>query len=232
MNQALFLAVCMCASILYTSTVLYLDNGRNGSFHRINVTAEEARVRSVFLISELAAVRVPFDPYGTDTIVYMHIQKTGGSEFLEHLVTGQIPLERVNLSNNSGTLPSPNPNTQSIQLCRTSPTGGWKRGGGYLGNGSTMYLHHELCPRNWEHPNGDTWLVSEKTTAWNCGVHAFYTDFKKCLRNPSIFNRYWKQNKDKLMHLSERNHFHYVVILRHPLLRYISEYLYVSRGAC
>ena len=39
-----------------------------------------------------------------------------------------------------------------LQLCRTSPTGGWKQGGGYLGNGSTMYLHHELCSRNWEHP--------------------------------------------------------------------------------
>ena len=233
MNQVLFLAVCMCASVLYTSVVVYLDNAAGIPTHHINITAEVTRMRSVFSISELAVVRVQFDPYGTDTIVYMHIQKTGGSEFLEHLVTAQIPLERVRLSNDSGTLPTPDPNSQSIQLCRTSSTGGWKRGGGYLGNGTAMMVHHELCPRDWEHPNGDTWLVSEKTTAWSCGVHAFYTDFKKCLRNPSTFNRNTqKTHRDRVMRLSEHNLFHYAVILRHPLLRYISEYLHVSRGAC
>ena len=186
---------------------------------------------------------VPFDPYATDTMVYMHIQKTGGSEFLEHLVTAQIPLEQIKLSNGSKMLlPSiilswsmlgPVINkSQGIPLCRTSSTGGWKRGGDYLGNGSIVIMHHELCPRDWEQPYGDTWLVSEKTTAWACGVHAFYTDFKKCLQNQSRFNLYWRRDKRKVMRLGDHNRFHYVVILRHPLLRYISEYLHVSRGAC
>ena len=183
-------------------------------------------------------VSVPFDPYAMDTMVYMHIQKTGGSEFLEHLVTAQISLERVNISNDSNKLPpswpKPGPNSQFIPLCRTSPTGGWKRDGNYLGNGSVVIIHHELCPRNWEHPNGNTWLVSEKTTAWTCGVHAFYTDFKRCLQYSTIFNRNTrkKYEPDKSLRLSHHNRFHYVVILRHPLLRYISEYLHVSRGAC
>ena len=225
----------MCASVLYTSVIVFLHDGSGNptQYHRINSTAEETRMRSIFTTSKLVAVRGPFDPYGTDTIVYMHIQKTGGSEFLEHLVTVQIPLERVNLSNNSGTLPTPDPNTQSIQLCRTSPTGGWKRSGGFFGNDTPrMYIHHELCPKDWDHPNGNTWLVSEKTTAWNCGVHPFYTDFKKCLRNVSNFNRYWRKAKGRFMHLAEHNHFHYMVMLRHPLLRYSSEYLQVARGAC
>ena len=43
-------------------------------------------------------VQIPFNPYGMDTMVYMHIQKTGGSEFLEHLVTAQIPLKHVKIS--------------------------------------------------------------------------------------------------------------------------------------
>ena len=34
------------------------------------------------------------------------------------------------------------------------------------------------------------------------------------------------------MRLSEHNRFHYVVLLRHPLLRYINEYLQISRGSC
>ena len=246
MNQkalVLFLyTFCICASILYVS-IVYRSTGINAAkaskIAKYWTNCKNANCQDVASTSianlELnrRGVQVSFDPYETDTMVYMHIQKTGGSEFLEHLVTAQIPLECVKLSNDSGTLPTPDTNTQSIQLCRTSPTGGWKRGGDYLGNGSAVIMHHELCPRDWKHPEGETWLVSEKTTAWNCGVHAFYTDFKKCLQNPSIFNRNaWMMYKDRVMRLSERNHFHYVVILRHPLLRYISEYLHVSRGAC
>ena len=186
-------------------------------------------------------VQIPFNPYGMDTMVYMHIQKTGGSEFLEHLVTAQIPLKHVKISSNDSrksraqwSTPILKPNSQFIPLCQTSPTGGWKRGGDYLGNGTTIVVHHELCPKDWEHPKGDTWLVSEKTTAWTCGVHAFYTDFKRCLQHFSIFNYYAQKNNnsDRIMRLSQHNRFHYVVILRHPLLRYISEYLHVSRGAC
>ena len=252
MNQKLlvlfeFLAFCISASILYCLyTSIVLNTGNNtvkaskSVKYWIDCTASKnANCRAVSPTSnadlELSrrGVHVPFDPYKTDTMVYMHIQKTGGSEFLEHLLTAQMPLEHVKLSNNSGILPTPDPSTKSIQLCRTSPTGGWRRGGDYLGNGSTVIMHHELCPRDWEHPNGDTWLVSEKTTAWNCGVHPFYTDFKKCLRNPFAFNHNAQMMyKDRVTRLSEHNRFHYVVILRHPLLRYISEYLHVSRGAC
>ena len=171
-------------------------------------------------------VQIPFDPYRMDTIVYMHIQKTGGSVFLAHLVTAQIPLKRLKIFNDSGKVPSPDPISQSLRLCLTSPTGGWKRG--------RSHYDHKLCPRNWTQPNGDTWLVSEKTTAWNCGVHAYYTDFKRCLQYPFTFNQIsnWEKNKDKVMRLSEHNRFHYVVLLRHPLLRYISEYLQISRGSC
>ena len=238
----LLLAFCITASSLYAS-IVYLDIGHRGVKRIVTYNAtEDSEYTGLSSITGIDAnsldptlldVSIPFDPYATDSMVYMHIQKTGGSEFLEHLVTAQIPLERVKLSNRSGTLPTPDPNKQSIQLCRTSRTGGWKRSGGYLENGSVFIVHHELCPRDWERPNGDTWLVSEKTTAWNCGVHAFYTDFKRCLQNSGIFNKNAQKNPGrKTLLLSCHNRFHYVVILRHPLLRYISEYLHVSRGAC
>ena len=244
MNQKLLIvpfAFCVSASILYTSIVLNTGNNTVKASKSVKywTDCKNANCEAVSLTFNVdlelsrRGVQIPFDPYKADTMVYMHIQKTGGSEFLEHLVTAQMPLERVQLSNNSGLLPTPDPSTKSIQLCRTSSTGGWNRGGDYLGNGSTVIMQHELCPRDWKHPNGNTWLVSEKTTAWNCGVHPFYTDFKKCLRNPFIFNHNAQMMyKDSVTRLSEHNRFHYVVILRHPLLRYISEYLHVSRGAC
>lgn len=188
------------------------------------------------------SVAVAFDPHGADTTVYLHIQKTGGSAFLEHLVTAQIPFRGYSHPNK---LPFParvagselhhqrgDWRTSWIPLCKTSPTGGWTRDVSYLGNGSTVDINHEICPRDWKHLKGETWLVSEKTTAWNCGVHAFYADFKRCLSNPTVFNLKAKRKSGRVALLSKQNRFHYVVLLRHPLLRYISEYMHVSRGAC
>ena len=200
---------------------------------KVSVTVPSSYLELVDPRELKEAVQVPFDPYGTDTMVYVHVQKTGGSEFLEHLVMAQMPLERVRLGNDSGELPEPEPSLQAIPLCRTSPIGGWLRKDGHLANGPGVMIHHELCPRDWDDRFGDTWLVSEKTTAWSCGVHPFYTDFNKCLQNATAFNQYVaKRYKRRVMRLSKENHFHYVVILRHPLLRYISEYLHVLRGAC
>ena len=173
-------------------------------------------------------MKVLFDPYGSDTVVYVHIQKTGGSEFLKHLVTAQIPIEVVHSKNTTTEQPARDPDTQLVPLCRTSKISGWQRG--------TDYFHHEMCPRDWMHPNGETWLVSEKTTGWNCGVHAFYTEFKRCLSNSTTFNLIAKKKygiqEGKIGFLSEINNFHYVGLLRHPILRYVSEYLHVLRGGC
>ena len=95
-------------------------------------------------------VKVSFDPYGSDTVVYVHIQKTGGSESLEHLVTAQIPIEVV-YSKNTTKQPARDPDTQLVPLCRTSKISGWQRG--------TDFFHHEMCPRDWIHSNGQN-LVS------------------------------------------------------------------------
>ena len=165
---------------------------------------------------------LPFNPHGNDTMVYMHIQKTGGSQFLEHLVTVQ---KRGAKNKKKGFVNSP---SHQIQLCENR-TDGWTRRGGYIGHGKKIFIQYVSCPRNPLDKEGETWLVSEKTTSWMCGVHAFYTDFKRCL---SHLDRYNSKTERKFPVVSENKRFHYVVILRHPIHRFLSEYLHTLRGAC
>ena len=101
--------------------------------------------------------------------------------------------------------------------------------GGYIGHGKKIFIQYVSCPRNPLDKEGETWLVSEKTTSWMCGVHAFYTDFKRCL---SHLDRYNSKTERKFPVVSENKRFHYVVILRHPIHRFLSEYLHTLRGAC
>ena len=196
-------AVIMCVPRLQERTV----GRRTIAFYR-EPTSGAAR---------LQGAEVPFNPYGEDTIVYLHIQKTGGTGFIEYLVTALIPVERINNYPAQALLPDPQTDERNriigIPLCKTSETG-WKR------DGDRMFYKEE-CPKDWKNPTKATWLLSEKTVGWVCGVHAFYIDFKRCLHGDS-----------KLSFLSNHNRFHYIVVLRHPLLRYVSEYLHALQGAC
>ncbi len=141
---------------------------------------------------------IKFDPQGNDTLVFVHIQKTGGSQFSRHLVT----LKRHGRS-----------------LCTDSPPDGPPHRRLVLPK-----KDYSFCPRstNWQSQE-DQWLVSGKTVGWVCGVHAFYTEFKSCLQFGS--------SKAAARGVSTGRHFHYITLLRHPVLRYISEYLHVQRGA-
>ena len=124
-----------------------------------------------------------FGPHGNDTLVMIHIQKTGGLIFLGRL---------VNVTRNGK------------YLCEKV-----RRKGNFQLN---------FCPRDPLQPNGEQWLISERTIGWICGVHASYTEFQSCFPNLSpkfISNRI----------------LHYGVFLRHPVLRYISEYLHVQSNA-
>ena len=63
----------------------------------------------------------------------------------------------------------------------------------------------------------EMWLVSETTYGWPCGVHPFLTDFKSCL--PNFFkNKFGKRHRS----------FHYLTLIRHPVVRYISEFYHIS----
>lgn len=131
-----------------------------------------------------------FDFNGNDTLVFIHIQKTGGSHFLRHLVS---------LMKND------------VHLCsadRFVPTA--KR-------------QYAICPKSWERPKAEVWLLAEKTIGWACGLHPFYTELRSCFSTTiptKLLNR-----------VNPRRNLCYTTILRHPVLRYLSEYFHVQRGA-
>lgn len=137
-----------------------------------------------------------FDPRGRDSLVFIHIPKTGGSNFLSHLVT----VER-----------------DEDPLCFDSiPTQSGRK------------KERAFCPRRrgarYGSPSAMPWLISEKTLGWHCGLHPFYSEYKSCIsselkapKSDSVFD--------------PTCNFHFSTILRHPILRYISEYLHVQRGA-
>jgi len=88
-------------------------------------------------------------------------------------------------------------------------------------HGKVLFRHMYRCPRNWNRPDEDPWLLTERTLhiPWICGVHSSYADFKYCL--PRLKNRY----------VNPHRNFLYTTMLRHPVIRYISEYAHVRQGA-
>ena len=136
-----------------------------------------------------------FDFNGNDTLVFIHIQKTGGSNFLRHLVT---------LKKNGA------------QLCLANHS---------VAKRQTTKRQYALCPKSWEHPTAEVWLLAEKTVGWACGLHPFYTEFRSCILAQGI-------RPTKLLNrVNPRRNFCFTTILRHPVLRYLSEYFHVQRGA-
>ena len=133
---------------------------------------------------------------GKDVLVFIHIQKTGGSSFLARLTTAEA--------------------LDGRPLCAPPNS--------LLKKGLNKKKDFAVCPlkrsgfESSELP--EMWLASERTYGWVCGVHPFLFEMKSCL-GPHLIQRYG---------LRKRN-FHYITMIRHPVLRYLSEFLHVTRGA-
>ena len=138
-----------------------------------------------------------FDPYGLDSLVVIHIQKTGGSDFLRHMITATRDGRYLCLL--------PDDTQTDIQ----NNSVGHK---GITGRGI-------MCPRDPDKPSGEQWLVCEKNLGWICQLHTSFSEYKVCL--PKLTNP----------KVNPKSNFHYSVILRHPVLRYLSEYLHFQRNA-
>lgn len=138
-----------------------------------------------------------FDP-STDTLVVIHIQKTGGSTFIRHLVTVQ---------KNGEYLCTLSKEAKNGIENRRHPKGKLK---GIRG----LNRFEVSCPHDPLKPGGGQWLISEKNVGWICGAHATLMEFEDCLPKLDI-----------------KGPFHYMVTLRHPVLRYVSEYLHFQRNA-
>jgi hypothetical protein len=163
-----------------------------------SVTGDENKDRNTSMTNTGDSRTVNFDPYGTDTLVFIHIQKTGGTDFLRHLITA---------TKNGRYLCSLSDDTQRDILNNSL---GVK---GVFGRGI-------LCPRDRSDPEGEQWLMSEKNLGWICQLHTSYSEFKVCIPKLKGDSR-----------INTDSHFFYTTILRHPVLRYMSEYLHVRRNA-
>lgn len=136
-----------------------------------------------------------FDP-STDTLVAIHIQKTGGSNFVRHLVTVQRNGQYLCTLKQEAVIEIEKNKHQRLK--------------GLKG----LNRNEVSCPRDPKRPAGGQWLISEKNLGWICGVHATLMEFEDCLPKLDIIDNYY-----------------FIVTLRHPVLRYISEYLHFQRNA-
>lgn len=134
---------------------------------------------------------------GRDILVFIHVQKTGGSSFLSHLTT---------IRTNEGIELCSEPNEQLKNALRRKKP--------FM---VCPLVHHNRQP---ELVLPEMWLASERTYGWWCGVHPFLFEMKSCL-DSKLRARYGTMVRS----------YHYITILRHPVLRYLSEFLHVSRGA-
>lgn len=142
---------------------------------------------------------ISFNPSVRDSLVFIHIPKTGGSEFIRHLVT--LKLENKSLCSKF----DPTISTKRKRERAFCPT-------------------HAAIGQQYDIDDRRPWLISEKTLGWFCGLHPFYSEYKSCISSEAKLS----ETKQKF---DPNAKFHYCTMLRHPVLRYISEYLHFQRGA-
>lgn len=136
-----------------------------------------------------------YDILNNDSIVIIHIQKTGGSDFLRHLVTVQRDDKYL--------CQLPDYMILRIEKRMSLPKG----------------KQRVFCPKQKSDPDSRQWLLSAKTLGWKCGVHPSFTEYKNCEHNLDIGQG------------NQFSKYRYVTILRNPILRFLSEFEHVSRGA-
>ena len=153
---------------------------------------------------------VNFDPHGNDTLVVLHTQKTGGTEFSRHLVTLQRDGKNLCLLEQGGHKDSTVRRAGRGRRKRRKVRKNGKRG---------VKKCRTLCPRDPANPDAEQWLIAAKTVRWVCGLHATYSEYKHCI--PSL----------DTPNINPHRRFHYSILLRHPVMRYLSEYLHMQRNA-
>lgn len=125
-----------------------------------------------------------FNISGDDTLVFLHIQKTSGSHFLDCLMTAKL---------------------NEKKLCTFTD----------------KKVKRAKCLRPGAASDRESWIVSERTLGWICGVHPSYSEMRSCL--PSRLDSEWGSKPSRRLL--------YMTMIRHPVFRYLSEYLHVKRGA-
>lgn len=142
-----------------------------------------------------------FNMNASDVMVFLHIQKTGGTTFGKHLVQ-DIDLERP-------------------CRCRKMPKKNKKNKGHFSRQDPSRRFRIKcqcLRPGN----SGELWLFSRYSTGWKCGLHPDWTELISCVND--------KMDEIEGHSDDERRYF-YVTFLRDPVSRFLSELKHVQRGA-
>lgn len=136
-----------------------------------------------------------------DVMVFLHIQKTGGTSFGKHLVQ-DLDLKVI----------------QKLLDCP------------YMNGLINLYAYKQRpceCQRKRKrcycfrtHRN-ENWLFSRYSTGWKCGLHADWTELISCV----------DQELDKNEGETAKRRYFYITLLREPVVRYLSEFRHVQRGA-
>ena len=147
-------------------------------------------------------------------MVYIHIQKTGGTTFGRALINNLrdcVPFKETSFDKSlpfrSSTIGD---KTNSLRKAKGSKKHCYRNEEAYKLEGASKY---------------DTWLVSRLSTGWDCGVHASYTAVQECL--PKIL---WK-NLGKERYNAVKRNTYFITSIRNPIDRFISEWKHYGRGA-
>jgi hypothetical protein len=164
-----------------------------------------------------------------ELLVFLHIQKTGGSDFDRNIVKNLLirknnKWERAckfvyskNASisiqgsdDHEQLLIENEPKASGITLSTTTRA--------TIASTKKIKFKKFACPRDNPTENQDpNWYFSRQTFGWVCGLHADYSELRSCV------GRFYPGLLDTRVH--------YFTILREPIKRYISEWQHVARGA-
>ena len=140
-----------------------------------------------------------------DLIVFLHFQKTGGSDWDRHLVHNLMHYDdKTNDWQNMCKL-APNKTKSNESLHKRK----YKYKKYYCPRGSDKDFNRNDFVNNW--------YFSRQTFGWFCGLHADYATLKICL------NEIKRQN-------SFLGQVFFTTIIREPVRRYLSEWNHIKRG--
>lgn len=137
-----------------------------------------------------------------DVMVFLHIQKTGGTTFERHLVR-DIDLEAPCTCRKKK-------RRKKLYFDEYGNRKKWFAGGCECFRPSSNAKSHTKS----------TWLFSRYNTGWKCGLHADWTELTECVDS----------YLDAEEGVNNRRYF-YMTFLRDPVTRYISEWKHIQRGA-
>lgn len=179
-----------------------LNNIKNGAYDKIHENIDLHQINyNIFTLPE------PFNFSNYSLLVYLHMQKTGGTSFGQHLVDNLQKCVKIKGYKRRDCQRNLDPEL----LKHNTP-----------GNTNPNYLEKSRSLQ--------VWIISRLSTGWICGLHSDFTEMKNCLSSDKIIDKIKGEDmsRDEFRELVDQ---HYVTNLRNPEDRYVSEWRHVVRGA-